>query len=64
MGKNGGIKGEKGAVMIYGNYDQYEEKSRDVFGDNYERLQELKGRYDPGNVFNKLFAITPGESRL
>ena len=64
-GKNGEMKGELGAVMIYGNYDQYEEKSRDVFGDHYPRLQELKGRYDPGNLFNKLFAITPaGEGRL
>lgn len=58
-GRNGEMKGEKGAVMIYGNYDQYEEKSRDVFGDHYERLQVLKGRFDPGNLFNKLFAITP-----
>jgi FAD/FMN-containing dehydrogenase len=58
-GKNGEMKGKQGAVMIYGNYDQYEEKSRDVFGDHYPRLQELKGRYDPGNLFNKLFAITP-----
>lgn len=58
-GKNGEMKGSQGAVMIYGNYDQYEEKSRDVFGNHYPRLQELKSRYDPGNVFNKLFAITP-----
>lgn len=63
-GKSGEMKGEKGAVMIYGNYDQYEEKSRDVFGDNYGRLQELKGIYDPGNLFNKLFAITPADGRL
>ena len=58
-GKNGEMKGKHGAVMIYGNYDQYDEKARDVFGDHYPRLQELKKRYDPGNVFNKLFAITP-----
>jgi FAD/FMN-containing dehydrogenase len=30
-----------------------------VFGANYERLQDLKAKYDPGNMFNKLFAITP-----
>jgi FAD/FMN-containing dehydrogenase len=58
-GKNGEMRGEQGAVMVYGNYDQYEEKSRDIFGDHYERLQGVKGRYDPGNLFNKLFAITP-----
>lgn len=30
-----------------------------MFGANYERLQELKAQYDPDNIFNKLFAITP-----
>jgi len=45
--------------MLYGNYDQYDEKSRDIFGDNYPRLQKLKAKYDPNNVFNKLFAIAP-----
>jgi FAD/FMN-containing dehydrogenase len=38
---------------------EYEERSRDVFGGNYERLQVLKHTYDPDNVFDKLFAITP-----
>ncbi|EXJ57339.1 hypothetical protein A1O7_07686 [Cladophialophora yegresii CBS 114405] len=54
-----GLRGKKGATMLYGNYDQYDEKSRDIFGENYPRLQHLKAQYDPGNVFNKLFAITP-----
>ncbi|KAL5114013.1 hypothetical protein ACEQ8H_008118 [Pleosporales sp. CAS-2024a] len=54
-----GKRGEHGATMVYGNYDQYEERSKDVFGANYERLQELKAKYDPKNTFNKLFAITP-----
>jgi FAD/FMN-containing dehydrogenase len=38
---------------------EYDEKSKDVFGRNYERLQELKAKYDPQNMFNKLFAVTP-----
>jgi len=38
---------------------EYEEKSRDVFGNNYERLQDLKAKYDPQNMFNKLFAVEP-----
>ncbi|KAH7380511.1 FAD binding domain-containing protein [Phaeosphaeria sp. MPI-PUGE-AT-0046c] len=54
-----GKRGEHGATMVYGNYDQYEERSKDVFGANYERLQGLKAKYDPNNMFNKLFAIMP-----
>ena len=30
-----------------------------LFGDNYAKLQEIKKRYDPDNVFSKWFAITP-----
>ncbi|KXS94244.1 hypothetical protein AC578_10101 [Pseudocercospora eumusae] len=52
-------RGKKGATMLYGNYDQYDEISKDVFGDNYERLQGIKAKYDPTNMFNKLFPITP-----
>jgi FAD/FMN-containing dehydrogenase len=75
-----GIRGNKGAVLLYGNYDrksrknpvlsshflahsepkkEYDERSRDIFGENYPRLQTLKVRYDPTNMFDKLFAITP-----
>ena len=54
-----GVRGKKGAVMLYGNYDQYDEISKDIFGDNYHELQKLKAKYDPTNMFNKLFAIQP-----
>jgi FAD/FMN-containing dehydrogenase len=53
------VGAKKKATQFYGNYDHYDERSRDIFGDNYAELQKLKAQYDPGNVFNKLFAITP-----
>ena len=34
-------------------------KAEALFGENYSRLQELKKKYDPENIFNKWFAITP-----
>jgi len=52
----------------YGNYDHSPEeedgvvvkdKAEALFGKNYPRLQELKKKYDPENIFNKWFAITP-----
>lgn len=41
---------------------QYDEKSKDIFGEHYERLQQIKAKYDPKNMFDKLFAITPATS--
>jgi FAD/FMN-containing dehydrogenase len=38
---------------------QYDEKSKDIFGEHYDRLSQIKAKYDPNNVFSKLFAITP-----
>jgi len=53
----------------YGNYDQdsneeedgivVKDKAKGLFLGNYPRLQELKKKYDPENIFNKWFAITP-----
>lgn len=38
---------------------QYDERSKDIFGEHYDRLSKIKAECDPKNVFNKLFAITP-----
>ena len=35
------------------------DRAKLVFGENYPRLQEIKKRYDPENIFNKWFPITP-----
>ncbi|KZT50185.1 FAD binding domain protein [Calocera cornea HHB12733] len=43
----------------YGNYAEGDEKAREVHGGNFERLAQLKGKYDPDNVFHKWFAIPP-----
>lgn len=36
-----------------------QDKASQAFGENYARLQVIKKRYDPENVFNKWFPITP-----
>lgn len=38
---------------------QYDERSKDIFGEHFGRLAQIKAQYDPKNMFNKLFAITP-----
>ncbi|KAF9008803.1 FAD binding domain-containing protein [Cyathus striatus] len=48
----------------YSNYDpdsvnSSSNKAKLIFGANYSRLQGIKAKYDPDNIFNKWFAITP-----
>jgi hypothetical protein len=50
----------------YANYDFEEEvggvqgnKAQAIFAENYPKLQILKKKYDPENIFSKWFAITP-----
>jgi FAD/FMN-containing dehydrogenase len=42
-----------------GSADEVKEKARIAFGENYPALQKVKKTYDPDNVFNRWFAITP-----
>jgi FAD/FMN-containing dehydrogenase len=39
--------------------DKDEDNARVAFGENYPALQKIKKKYDPENIFNKWFAITP-----
>ncbi|KAA8649446.1 FAD-binding oxidoreductase [Aspergillus tanneri] len=60
---NGGPGRERG-VKIYSNYATGDEDPRQIFGSNFERLAEIKKVYDPGNVFNKWFPISPCQRSL
>ncbi|EIN04181.1 FAD-binding domain-containing protein [Punctularia strigosozonata HHB-11173 SS5] len=44
-------------TRAYANYGLGDEKVRDIFGDNYDRLAELKVKYDPDNVFHKWYPV-------
>ncbi|KAL4807491.1 hypothetical protein BDV18DRAFT_168010 [Aspergillus unguis] len=46
-----------GPVTEYGNYDHLSADPRNVFGDCYGRLVDLKGKWDPANVFNKWYSL-------
>ncbi len=51
-----------GVVRAYSNYlsdDEYEDRLGDALGPNFQRLQALKDRYDPGNVFHLNQNIPP-----
>jgi FAD/FMN-containing dehydrogenase len=50
------------AERVYVNYLSHdeEERVRQAYGPNYDRLVELKRRYDPGNVFRLNQNIKPG----
>jgi FAD/FMN-containing dehydrogenase len=40
-------------------HDEDEERLRAAFGDNAERLREIKTRYDPDNYFRRNHNIEP-----
>lgn len=44
---------------VTGGKEAVDGKARLVFGENYPKLQQIKKKYDPENIFNKWFPITP-----
>ncbi|RAL67588.1 hypothetical protein DID88_008341 [Monilinia fructigena] len=58
--KTGTGAGKQG-VGEYANYEGMNETpAKTLFGDNYERLVELKMVFDPRNIFGKCFNLMPG----
>src|SRR5207248_2173332 len=56
-----------GALNYWLNYlgdDQAEDAIRAAYGSNYERLREVKRRYDPDNVFRLNHNIAPERRRV
>lgn len=44
---------------VYGNHAEVTTKSEKVFRENYPRLRQIKGKYDPKNLFNRWIPIEP-----
>ncbi|KAH0565729.1 hypothetical protein GP486_000871 [Trichoglossum hirsutum] len=49
----------KSGVGQYSNYSETFASAKEIYGENYERLVELKMKFDPGNVFSKWHPIVP-----
>ncbi|KAJ3568528.1 hypothetical protein NP233_g5653 [Leucocoprinus birnbaumii] len=44
---------------VLGDKNEVKDKAQVAFGDNYPALQRVKKKYDPDNICNRWFAITP-----
>ncbi|KAI9855702.1 MAG: hypothetical protein M1813_009664 [Trichoglossum hirsutum] len=56
--KEATVAGEAG-VGQYANYSEAFASATEIYGENYERLLELKKKFDPGNVFSRCYQIVP-----
>ncbi|KAF2659274.1 FAD-binding domain-containing protein [Lophiostoma macrostomum CBS 122681] len=52
------IRGKEG-VGVYGNYSNNDVSAQDVYGSNTKRLEELKHKYDPDNLFDRGTRLVP-----
>ena len=48
-----------GGVGQYGNYATADVEANDIFGANVKRLEDLKHKYDPNNLFSHGTRLTP-----
>jgi hypothetical protein len=54
----------KDEVLVNANFSSGSEKINAVFGENLQRLRDLKRTYDPELVFNKWYPIPPAEAQV
>ncbi|KAF1933956.1 FAD-binding domain-containing protein [Didymella exigua CBS 183.55] len=52
-------RSKDGGVGQYGNYASEDVAANEIFGDNVRRLEDLKQKYDPDNLFNHGTKLTP-----
>ncbi|WP_410767008.1 FAD-binding oxidoreductase [Haloferax sp. DFSO60] len=56
------LRGMAGTSGAYGNFPGFgEDPSQTMFGSNYDRLAEIKAKYDPENLFNLNQNVLPAE---
>lgn len=52
-------RSKDGGVGQYGNYAPADVEANDIFGANVKRLEDLKHKYDPKNLFSHGTRLTP-----
>ncbi|KAI8937614.1 hypothetical protein NX059_005324 [Plenodomus lindquistii] len=57
--KTAADRSKDGGVGQYGNYANSDVAANDIFGVNVKRLEELKHKYDPDNIFSHGTRLTP-----